>query len=227
MQAPTISVYDPSTSSQGLHELWEKTIATSHPPYSLPAEKFHSLVSTPLTRVFVSIEDNAVAGYAITYLIRSGSQWSPSQAYHKGALAALVVDPAYRNQGLGTALHTKAIDYLSTKVRESFSLASPRPEKSQIQLGSTFPRIFPGVPDGPEFEHAREWFRRRGWVYGPKLSIDLYRTLELGDREDLEPLLQKAKNGGFTFGNPRKEDVESLYQLQKDNFDSYTVSQPF
>jgi len=36
--------------------------------------------------------------------------------------------------------------------------------------------------------------------------------------------MKKAKSGGFTFGEPRDEDVEKLYQLQKDNFDSYTVS---
>jgi beta-N-acetylhexosaminidase len=174
--------------------------------------------------VFVAEQDQAVTGYAITYLIRSGSQWSPSQAYHKGALASLIVDPAYRNQGLGTTLHTQAIGYLTIKIKESFSFASPQPEKSQIQLGSTFPRIFPGVPDGPEFEDARQWFQRRGWEYGPKLSIDLYRTLGPENREGLDQAMRKAKNGGFTFGHPKKEDVESLYQLQKDNFDSYTVS---
>jgi beta-N-acetylhexosaminidase len=176
-----------------------------------------------LTRVFVAKEDDEVIGYAITYLIRSGSQWNPVQAYHKGALAALIIDPAHRNKGVGTALHSQALEYLGSKVKESFSLASPRPEKSSIQLGSTFPRIFPGVPDGPEFELARNWFQRRGWAFGSKLSIDLYQSFEPGRRDDLEQLMQKAVKGGFTFGNPKQEDVEKLYQLQKDNFDSYTV----
>lgn len=36
--------------------------------------------------------------------------------------------------------------------------------------------------------------------------------------------MKKAKNNGFTFGEPRDGDIEQLYQLQKDNFDSYTVS---
>lgn len=107
---------------------------------------------------------------------------------------------------------------------ESFSSAAPQPAKRYLQLGSTFPRIFPGVPDGPEFEYARKWFERRGWTFGPKLSIDLYQPLKPGHREDLELVMQKAVKGGFTFGNPKAEDVESLYQLQRDNFESYTVS---
>jgi beta-N-acetylhexosaminidase len=169
-----------------------------------------------------------VAGFAITYLIRSGSQWNKAQAYLKGALAGLIVDPKYRGTGIGSALHSHAIDYLTTKVRESFSEATPPPEKSSIQLGSTFPRIFPGLPEGEgsesEFEKAKQWFEKRGWEFGPKKSIDLYQRLEPGRRTDLEGMMEKALSGGFTFGEPKDEEVEKLYQLQRDNFDTYTVS---
>jgi beta-N-acetylhexosaminidase len=157
-------------------------------------------------------------------LIRSGSQWNKAQAYHKGALAALVVDPAHRNTGIGSALHTQALEHLTEKVKESFKDAAPAPEKSQIQLGSTFPRIFPGVPEGPGFDEAKEWFAKRGWKFDDKKSIDLYQAFPPSKEVDLEQAMRKAKNGGFTFGRPRDEDVEQLYQLQKDNFDSYTVS---
>ena len=174
--------------------------------------------------MFVAHQDHELVGLAITYLIRSGSQWNKAQAYHKGALAALIVDPKYRNTGIGSALHTQALDYLTEKVKESFQQASPAPEKSQIQLGSTFPRIFPGVPEGPGFDEAKEWFEKRGWKFGDKKSIDLYQAFPPAKGVDLEGAMKKAKSGGFTFGEPRDEDVEKLYQLQKDNFDSYTVS---
>jgi beta-N-acetylhexosaminidase len=136
----------------------------------------------------------------------------------------LIVDPGYRHTGIGTSLHASALEYLETKVKESFKYASPPPEKSSIQLGSTFPRIFPGIPEGPGFDEAKAWLERRGWKFGDKKSIDLYQPLKAGRRTDLEASMQKAKAGGFTFGEPRAEDVGKLYQLQRDNFDSYTVS---
>lgn len=182
------------------------------------------MITTPLTRVFVAENDDKIVGLAITYLIQKGSQWNKAQAYHVGALAALIVDPDHRNLGIGSALHSQALEYLTAKVKESFKLASPEPEKSQIQLGSTFPRIFPGVPAGPGFDEARSWFEKRGWKFGDKQSIDLYQSFPSAQDVDLEGAMKKAKNGGFTFGEPRDEDVEKLYQLQRDNFDSYTVS---
>lgn len=169
-------------------------------------------------------QDDKIVGYAITYLIRSGSQWSKARAYYKGALAALIVDPEYRNTGIGSALHSQALEYLTAKVKESFQDASPAPEKSQIQLGSTFPRIFPGVPEGPGFDEAKEWFEKRGWKFDIKKSIDLCQSFPPAQEVDLEGATRKAKNGGFTFGRPRDEDIEKLYELQRDNFDSYTVS---
>lgn len=174
--------------------------------------------------MFVAHQDDKLVGLAITYLIRSGSQWNQAQAYHKGALAALIVDPKHRNTGIGSALHTQALEYLTEKVKESFQYASPAPEKSQIQLGSTFPRIFPGVPEGPGFDEAKVWFEKRGWKFDVKKSIDLFQAFPPAKGVDLESAMKKARNNGFTFGEPRDEDIEKLYQLQKDNFDSYTVS---
>lgn len=214
------------TSSGPLHQLWESTIAATHPPYSLPPAKFHSLITTPLTRVLIAEFNDKVVGYAITYLIRSGSQWNKAEAYLKGALAALIVDPQHRNTGIGSALHAQALEYLDTRVKESFSYASPSPNRSSIQLGSTFPRIFPGIPEGPGFDEAKAWFERKGWKFGDKKSIDLYQPLTPGHRSDLEGIMKKAVDGGFTFGEPRDEDVEKLYRLQRDNFDTYTVSPP-
>ena len=174
--------------------------------------------------MFVARQDDKLVGLAITYLIRSGSQWNQAQAYHKGALAALIVDSKHRNTGIGSALHTQALEYVKEKVKESFQYASPAPEKSQIQLGSTFPRIFPGVPEGPGFDEAKVWFEKRGWKFDVKKSIDLYQAFPPAKGVDLEGAMKKARNHGFTFGEPRDEDIEKLYQLQKDNFDSYTVS---
>lgn len=220
-------MWDSSTPSKPLHELWQVTVASVYKPYALPSDKFHSLITAPLARVYIASDPaGSIIGFALTYLIRSGSQWTPALAYQKGSLAALVVHPSHQGRGVGSALHAQALGHLTGKVRTSLEESDPPAEKSQIQLGSIFPRIFPGIPDGPEFDDAKRWFERRGWEFGPKKSIDLYQRLTPGRREDLEGLMRKATGRGFTFGAPGEKDIEALYQLQKDNFESYTVSSP-
>lgn len=175
--------------------------------------------------MYIATDPNdGIVGFALTYLIRSGSQWSKEHAYKKGSLAVLCVSPSHQNKGVGSALHSKALDHLTSSVKESFKDAEPIPQKSQIQLGSIFPRIFPGLPEGAKaFDDAKLWFERRGWAFGLTKSIDLYQHFKAGKRDDTEGLMKKAVDGGFRFGEPGKEDVEGLLQLQKDNFESYTV----
>lgn len=70
-----------------------------------------------------------------------------------GSLAALLVRPSYRKRGIGLSLHNHALSQL-TKTRGV----------CRLQLGSTFPRLFYGLPvDSP----SEDWFRRRGWPIQP------------------------------------------------------------
>jgi hypothetical protein len=39
----------------------------------------------------------------------------------------------------------------------------------------------------------------------------------------MDGVMKKAIGNGFTFGEPGEKDIEGLLQLQKDNFESYTV----
>ncbi|KAK3296932.1 uncharacterized protein B0H64DRAFT_113993 [Chaetomium fimeti] len=73
-----------------------------------------------------------------------------------GSLAALLVHPSYRQQGIGLSLHTHAWRQL-TKIRGV----------CRLQLGSTFPRLLYGLPfDSP----CEDWFRHRGWPIKPLSS---------------------------------------------------------
>ncbi|KAK4167995.1 hypothetical protein QBC43DRAFT_341799 [Cladorrhinum sp. PSN259] len=70
-----------------------------------------------------------------------------------GSLAALLVRPSYRQRGVGLSLHNFALRQL-TRTRGV----------SRLQLGSTFPRLFYGLPlDTPH----EDWFRRRDWPMLP------------------------------------------------------------
>ncbi|KAK3326278.1 hypothetical protein B0H66DRAFT_472711 [Apodospora peruviana] len=73
-----------------------------------------------------------------------------------GSMAAILVQPAYRNRGVGLSLHNHALHQLT------------RPRGvCRLQLGSTFPRLFYGLPvDSP----AEDWFRRRNWPIHPHSS---------------------------------------------------------
>ena len=70
-----------------------------------------------------------------------------------GSLAAILVPPSYRQRGVGLSLHNYALRQL-TKTRGV----------CRLQLGSTFPRLFYGLPVDSPWE---DWFRRRGWTIKP------------------------------------------------------------
>ena len=167
-----------------------------------------------------------VLGFALTLLHRSGSASSKSGQHLKGSLALLCVLPAHQTHGIGSSLHQTALSHLTDRVARSLTLSTPPALSSQLQLGSIFPRIFPGVPEGPEFDRAREWFERRGWSFKEGVSIDLYRTLVPGkEPEGLRELMGPAERRGLTFGPPGEGDVEGLMELQKAEFDDFTVSE--
>ncbi|KAK8002480.1 ribosomal protein S14p/S29e [Apiospora arundinis] len=66
-----------------------------------------------------------------------------------GSIAVILVEPAYRQRGIGKLLHDEALIQLK-KVRGV----------RRLQLGSTFPRLLCGIPQGSA---AIRWFQRRGW----------------------------------------------------------------
>lgn len=86
-----------------------------------------------------------VVGFCATY-----TTWAFSDPDDLvGSLAALLVKPAYREQGIGTSLYDYAKDLL-TRTRGV----------KRLQLGSTFPRLLAGIPRDLA---SQDWFRRRGW----------------------------------------------------------------
>lgn len=66
-----------------------------------------------------------------------------------GSIAAILVESTYRQRGIGRALHDEAL-YQLKRVRGV----------RRLQLGSTFPRLLYGIPQGSA---AIRWFQRQGW----------------------------------------------------------------
>lgn len=84
-------------------------------------------------------------GFAATFVIVLGSNKVI------GSLALLLVKPTHRDLGIGLSLHDVAVRHLRNI-----------PGISTLQLGSIFPRIFPGLPLSLPAEDT-VWFSHRGW----------------------------------------------------------------
>lgn len=217
------TTYTKGSPSDGLHRVWEDGLASLHGAYSLPQDKFHSLLNAEDAVVFVVQGDNAPVGFAVTYLTRIGMESDPSRQHFKGGLAALVVTPAWQGKGVGTALHEAAMEHLNKAVRESFTKSTPIATKSTIQLGSTFPRVFPGVPT---VLPSRPWFERRGWTFSTDTEIDLYGAIPTG--LDQEQWKRAAHEHGIVFRPAKADDEAELMAMQKASFSAIPVrySQP-
>lgn len=141
----TSQVFDPHRDLDGAYELWRQCF-----PEHLHLNRF--LFQSLLQR----------DGYAMHYVVREAgaSQLLGFCATYTtyadsggekliGSLAALLVRPSYRQRGIGLSLHNFALRQL-TRTRGV----------SRLQLGSTFPRLFYGLPLDTPYE---DWFRRRDW----------------------------------------------------------------
>lgn len=83
----------------------------------------------------------ALYGFVATYFVGGA-----------GILGALLVDPSKRNVSIGRSLHRRALKSLGE-----------RPGLSRVQVGTTFPGVFLGIPLNVEANNVKEWFSTSGW----------------------------------------------------------------
>lgn len=159
----------------------------------------------------------APLGFAVAYLVKVTASTNPDTKV-KGSLGALVVSPDQQGKGIGSALHNAAVSYLEEEVRNSL----PPNTDGTLQLGSTFPRIFPGLPDIEYLQPAKDWFGKRGWTIGEPDAIDLYSPLP--NDVNYDPFTSEARKHGVEFRHARPADREALMRMEFTEFDSFTVS---
>lgn len=138
--------------------LWRDALGTTWP---LAADRLRALLGAlgPATggAHFVAEAGAELLGFVATQTRRSGPGTAP-----EGYLPALVIAPAARHRGNGTALHDRALAHLREQgVR-------------RVQLGGGEPRFWPGVPTN--LLEAEPFFRACGWAFAG-LSHDLIRDL--------------------------------------------------
>ncbi|GFN14559.1 hypothetical protein AtubIFM55763_008296 [Aspergillus tubingensis] len=169
------------------------------PTYPLSAQKLQLLVNQEHGHHFVARIGADIVGFALTYT----SNTSTGVA---GNIAVLAVDLAKQGQGLGTALISKITAWYKA------NLKLPR-----LELSSSFPRFFPGVPDDLP-SSVQEFFQKRGfslWDTNPR-NVDLYRDIR--DFKAPDAYIARAADQGYTFGPLQPEHYEECLAGQRKNF---------
>jgi beta-N-acetylhexosaminidase len=124
------------------------------PDLAEPIEEAHYVVRNSSTQ--------ALFGFCATYTYPARSL---------ALISALFVDPSKCNLSIGHSLHQRAVR----------GLLSPNPKYpnmkiTALQLGSSLPNIFPGIPMSDLTEGARlkRWFAANGWdISSPRLLYTL------------------------------------------------------
>lgn len=109
--------------------------------------------------------------------------------------------------GIGLSLHEVAVRHLSKQQGIS-----------SLQLGSIFPRLFPGLPvDLPSEDLS--WFARRGWKLEDKFLYDLYMQIDTWSVPEggMPPLYEK----GVSFGCCNADQFDALIEFEEKNFGTY------
>lgn len=180
--------------------LWRKAL----PTYPLLDEKPDKLLMRENAHHFVVGHGDSLIGFCLLYT-------EERQGNTCGFLAALAVDPKKQGLGVGTALVGACRSWL----KENFK--SPR-----LELGSSFPRFWPGVPTDLPSE-VQQFFVHRGFQLNPASarSVDLYQGIL--DFQAPEKYVARARERGYTFGPLKPEGFLKGLVGQKRNFSDNEV----
>ncbi|PYH92606.1 beta-N-acetylglucosaminidase [Aspergillus ellipticus CBS 707.79] len=184
---------DPKNISQ-LTAVWNSAL----PTYSLPTESLQKLVNQQNGHHFIARIGDAIAGFCLTYT--SGAPPSVT-----GNIAALAVDHTKQGRGVGTTLLAEVAAWYRANLR-----------LSRLELSSSFPRFWPGIPD--DLASTEGFFETRGfklWNRNPR-NVDLYRDIK--DFKVTDKHTARAKEQGYTFAPLQPEQYGECLIGQRKNF---------
>ncbi|KNG87690.1 beta-N-acetylglucosaminidase [Aspergillus nomiae NRRL 13137] len=162
------------------------------PPHLLPAESHHLVART-------NYPESKVVGFCLLFVVTQQDTVCVQ-------LAALAVDPKWQGRGVGTALLAECKAWMVKTFKNS-----------RLELGSTFPRFWPGLPIDLPTE-VREFFVHRGFQLNPPVprSVDLYQDIK--EFQSPEPYVTRAKERGYTFRPLETADYQECIVGQEKNF---------
>jgi beta-N-acetylhexosaminidase len=186
-------------------DLWQECLGDTWP---MDAQTLLAILDrqhpTPKHFVVRESKGNKLLGFAATFAIQSGVG---GEVF--GNLACLMVLPSRRNLGIGLSLHDHSMRYLRTGVH---------PSLKRVQLGSIFPRLWPGLPtDIPRRQHA--WFRHRGWNLPPYGQGNCYDGIvDLTTFQAPIDVIQPHQEAGITFRRATMEEFDKIMEFESANW---------
>lgn len=111
------------------------------------------------------------------------------------------------NLGIGRRLHDVALKHLQNT-----------PDITSIQLGSIFPRLFPGLPVDLPHEDI-QWFSHRGWRIDDNFVYDMF--MKIDNFSITDNLSAELAERGITINNCRPEQYDALMEFENRHFITY------
>ncbi|QBD82278.1 GNAT family N-acetyltransferase [Ktedonosporobacter rubrisoli] len=134
-----IRLYIAATDASAVFLLWQAALGELWP---IDFERFQQILAAPFAQHFVAWENGEAIGFVAT---SQSERWGK----RSGHLLALMVTPSHQGQGLGLALHEKALTYLYEASLNS------------IELAWVSPCFWWGIPIN--LPHALAFFQAQGW----------------------------------------------------------------
>lgn len=193
--------------------------AAALPNYPLPAENLRKLLPQPNAHHFVArtspspSSSSKTVGFCLAYTTRQ-HQKNPTERSTSGYISVLAVHPENQGQGIGSTLLNETKSWF----KQSF-------DSCYLEIGSGFPRFWPGVPkDLPDAQRVLDFFIERGFQVrpDPPRSVDLYRDLRNFNLKHGD-YVQRAEEAGYTFSPLRPEGYEECLAGQERNFSHNAV----
>ncbi|PHH61311.1 hypothetical protein CDD81_490 [Ophiocordyceps australis] len=178
-----VEEYDRSRDTKGLNDLIKAVHRSTAPDLDFLLSTNAASFELNLTHVkeahFVvrNSSTQALYGFVATYFVAT-----------VGILGAIFVDPGKRNVSIGRSLHRRALK----------SLSQQRGIK-KMQIGTTFPGVFLGIPSNLELSMVKDWFSSSGWdTQFPRKLTNLV-IKDLGSWMVPEGLLQGIQRASISF----------------------------
>ncbi|KAL2062062.1 hypothetical protein VTL71DRAFT_6328 [Oculimacula yallundae] len=200
-----------------VYKLW----TTTFPNWPIPRDLLERMLTHPFlssnSRHFVSTTQTPssqtpiITGFILSYL---------SDNAQTGFISALGITPSSRNQGIGSALLSKAKEALREAAKEKGVTLK------KFVLGSVTPRFWPGVPvefvgEGEGRGGFGRWWGGRGFTKstGPIIK-DLFKDIrtELMAPAIQEKILRTATEKGIRFAPWSEGGYEECMTKQQANF---------
>jgi predicted N-acetyltransferase YhbS len=149
--------YHQPADSAAIYALWQAALGQQWP---IAAADFHRLLTeSPQYQAgdyFVACEGERIVGFAAAQIDRNNPEFA--------SIAALFVDPQFQRRGIGTALHTAALEHLKAT------------GANMVQLGAGgYSYFWPGVPTN--LATARPFFQAQGWEFSES-CYDLAQSMQ-------------------------------------------------